>query len=77
MFMRLPVQAVIVAALAAGSAFADNGAKTFVVSGQPELRIETDDGHVTVHTWDEQRVAVRVTTAGWKIGPGEVEVGQS
>ena len=75
--MRLPVQAVIVVALAAGTAFADDWTKTFVVSGQPELRIETDDGNVTVHTWDEKKIAVRVTTAGWKIGPGEVEVGQS
>jgi hypothetical protein len=75
--MRLPVQAVLVAALAAGSAFADDWTKTFVVSGQPELRIETDDGNVTVRTWDQPKIAVRVTTTGWKIGPGEVEVGQS
>ena len=75
--MRLPVQVAIVAAFAAGSAFADDWNHTFVVSGQPELRIETDDGNVTVRTWDENRIAVRVTTAGWRIGPGEVEVGQS
>ena len=41
--MRLPVQVAIVAALAAGSAFADDWTKTFVVSGQPELRIETEE----------------------------------
>ena len=75
--MRLPVQVALVAALAAGSAWADDWTKTFVVAGRPELRIETDDASVTVRTWDEQRIAVRVTTAGWKIGPGEVEVGQS
>jgi len=33
--MRLPVQAAIIAALAAGSAFADDWTKTFVVSDQP------------------------------------------
>ena len=75
--MRLPVQVVMVAALAAGSAFADDWTKTFAVSGQPQLRIETDDGNVTVRTWDQPKIAVRVTTSGWKIGPGEVEVGQS
>ena len=75
--MRLPVQVAIVAALAAGSAFADDWTRTFMVSGRPELRVETDDGNVIVHTWDQQRIEVRVTTAGWKIGPGEVEVGQS
>ena len=73
--MRLPAQAAvgILAALAAGSAFADDWTRTFTVSGRPELRIETDDGNVTVRTWDEQRIAVRVTTAGWRIGPGEVD----
>jgi len=75
--MRLPVQVAIIAALAAGSAFADEWTKTFAVAGQPQLRIETDDGNVTVHTWDEKKISVRVSTAGWKIGPGEVEVGQS
>jgi len=75
--MRLPVQVAIATALAAGSAFADNWTKTFVVSGRPELRIETDDASVRVRTWDEPKIAVRVTTAGWKIGPGEVEVEQS
>ena len=75
--MRLPVQVAIIAALAAGSAFADDWTKTFAVSDRPELRIETDDGNVTVRTWDEKKISVRVSTAGWKIGPGEVEVGQS
>ena len=75
--MRLPVQVALATVLAAGSAFADDWNKTFVVSAQPQLRIETDDASVTVHTWDEKKIAVRVTTAGWKIGPGEVEVGQS
>jgi DUF4097 and DUF4098 domain-containing protein YvlB len=77
MFMRLPVSVAIVAALAAGGAFGGDWTKTFVVSGQPELRIETDDGNVTVRTWDEKKIIVHVTTAGWKIGPGEVEVEQS
>ena len=75
--MRLPVQVAIIAVLATGSAFADEWTKTFAVAGQPQLRIETDDGNVTMHTWDQPKIAVRVTTAGWKIGPGEVEVGQS
>jgi hypothetical protein len=77
MFMRLPVQVAIVAALAAGSAFADDWTKTFAVAGRPELRIETDDASVTVRTWDDPKITVHVITAGWKIGPGEVEVGQS
>ncbi|MGA2269402.1 MAG: DUF4097 family beta strand repeat-containing protein [Bryobacteraceae bacterium] len=75
--MRLAAQAAVVAALAGGIAFADDWTKTYVVSGQPEIRVETDDGNVTVRTWNENRIAVRVTTAGWKIGPGEVEVRES
>jgi hypothetical protein len=77
MHMRLPIQVVLFAALAAGSALADDWTKTFTVSDQPVLRIETGDASVTLRTWDQPRIAVRVTTAGWKIGPGEVEVGQS
>jgi len=75
--MRLPVQVALVAVFAAGSALADDWNKTFVVTGQPVLRIETDDASVIVRTWDQPKIAVRVTTTGWKIGPGEVEVGQS
>jgi DUF4097 and DUF4098 domain-containing protein YvlB len=75
--MRLAVEVAIIAALAAGSGRADDWTKTFVVAGRPELRIETDDASVTVRTWDQPRIAVRVTTSGWRIGPGEVEVGQS
>ena len=58
-------------------ASADEWTKTFPVSGSPELRIETGDGSVTVRVWDEHKIAARVTTAGWKIGPGEVTVQDS
>src|SRR5205814_1869432 len=52
-------------------------AKTFPIAGRPELRVETDDGSVTVRPWDEPRIAARVTTSGWKIGPGEVQIRES
>jgi hypothetical protein len=67
----------IVALLVGIGAFADEWTKTFAVSGNPEIRIETEDGSVTVRVWNEHKIAARVTTSGWKIGPGEVTVQES
>ncbi|MBZ5728892.1 MAG: DUF4097 domain-containing protein [Acidobacteriia bacterium] len=74
MSTRLLAQAVLAAALSSGCALAGEWTKSFPVSGVPELRVETDDAAITVRVWDESRIAARVTTSGWIIGPGEVEV---
>ena len=75
--MRLATQIVVTAALAAGIASADDWTKTYAVSGQPEIRVETDDGNVIVRTWNENKIAVYITTGGWKIGAGEVQIHDS
>lgn len=72
--MRLLAQTAVLAALSAGITYADEWARTFLISAKPELRIETDDASVTVRTWDEKRITARVTTTGWKIAHGEVEI---
>lgn len=72
--MRVLSRVVLVAALAGGTAVADQWSKTYTIVGQPELRIETDDSSVTVRPGDERKIVARVTTTGWKIVPGEVEV---
>lgn len=72
--MRMVYQLALVAVLTGGVAMADEWAKTFTVAGKPDLRVETDDGSVTVRTAEDGRVSARVTTSGWKIGPGDVEV---
>jgi DUF4097 and DUF4098 domain-containing protein YvlB len=55
-------------------AFADEWTKTFPVSGNPEIRVETEDGSVMVRVWDEHRITAHVTTSGWRIAPGEIAV---
>jgi hypothetical protein len=68
---------VLVAALVGGAAVADDWNKTYTVAGHPELRVETDDGSVTVRPGDGRRIVARVTTSVWKIAPGEVEIHES
>src|ERR1700730_5287291 len=56
-----------------GAALADDWSKTFQISGRPELRVNTNDGSVTIRTWDRKEIEARVTTVRWKI-PSEVQV---
>ena len=62
------------ATLACGLAPAAQWTKTYNVAGRPELRVETNDGSITLHTWDQKRIEAVVTTKGWNIGAGEVQI---
>jgi hypothetical protein len=55
-------------------AFADDWAKSYNVTGHPDLRVTTDDGSVTIRPWDQNRIDARVITTGWRIAPGEVKI---
>ncbi len=48
--------------------------KTYTIGASPELRVDTNDGAVTVRVWDENRIEARIITKGWEIGPGGVHV---
>jgi hypothetical protein len=54
----------------------DQWEKTYSLTGRPDLHVVTDDGSVTVDTWDRKSVEVRVTTQYWHIGPGDVQIEQ-
>jgi DUF4097 and DUF4098 domain-containing protein YvlB len=56
-----------------GVALADDWSKTFPISGRPDLRVNVNDGSVTVRTWDRKEIEARVTTVRWRI-PTEVQV---
>ena len=61
----------LIAALAlvlASSALADDWRRTFDIPGHASLRVETDDGFVTVRPWDKPQIDIHVTTNGWHIG---------
>jgi hypothetical protein len=66
----------LLAAVSAVSLYGDDWAKTFTVTGTPDLRIETDDGAVVMRSGSEGKVIARVTTTGWKIGAGQVTVSE-
>src|SRR5215831_7067465 len=71
----MPVlRSIMLFAFAAVALYADDWAKTFDVTGTPDVRIETDDGSVTMRSGAEGKIVARVVTTGWKIGPGEVTV---
>jgi DUF4097 and DUF4098 domain-containing protein YvlB len=60
--------------LAASPTRADEWSKTYKVSGHPSLRIDTDDGDVSISSGDANQIEARVTTEGFKIGSSDVHI---
>jgi DUF4097 and DUF4098 domain-containing protein YvlB len=72
--LRAWLQVSLTAVLLNTALLADDWSKKFVVSGRPDLRVDANDGAVTIRTWDRKEIEARVTTIGWRLGPGEVTV---
>jgi DUF4097 and DUF4098 domain-containing protein YvlB len=53
---------------------ADEWTKTYTLNGSPALRIETSDANIRVTTWDQNTIAAKVITTGYKIGEGGISV---
>jgi len=53
------------AALPAG---ADEWSKTYTLTGNPDLRVDTSDANIHVSTWDQKTIEAKVTTGRYKIG---------
>ena len=58
----------------APSVYADEWNKTYTVTGEPDLRVETSDANIHVNTWDQNTIEARVTTNRYKIGQGGVKI---
>jgi DUF4097 and DUF4098 domain-containing protein YvlB len=56
-----------VSALAALPAHADDWSKTYTLTGQPDLRVETSDANIHISTWDQSTIEAKVTTTHYKI----------
>lgn len=56
------------------SALADDWSKTYDLTGKPELRVEAGDASIHIESWDQMKIEARVTTHGWHIGTGDVEI---
>ncbi|HEV8041229.1 MAG TPA: DUF4097 family beta strand repeat-containing protein [Bryobacteraceae bacterium] len=73
--LRTLLQLSLAGLLASAALLADEWpAKKYAISGHAELRVDANDGSVTIRTWDRKEIEARVFTTGWKIGPGEVTV---
>jgi hypothetical protein len=48
--------------------------KTFSITGQADLRVETSDAQIHVDTWDQKKIEARVTSDKWGFGQGGIEV---
>jgi len=57
-----------------GFAASGNWSKDFKVSGRAELRVEVDDGRVTLTGSEGKQIEARVMVTGWNMGPDGVQV---
>src|SRR6202140_1310174 len=71
---RLSLVILAPSVLAVLPAHADEWSKTYNVTGEPELRIETSDANIRVTTWDQNTIQAKVNTASYKIGKGGIRV---
>lgn len=73
--MKHVVLGVLALALAAASpAAADEWAKTYNVTGRPDLRVETTDANIRVTTWDQNSIEAKVLSSRYKIGEGGLQI---
>lgn len=52
----------------------DQWSKTYDLTGKPELRVAAWDASVRIEPWDQNKIEARVTTHGWHIGGGGLEI---
>ena len=53
---------------------ADEWSKTYQLTGQPDLRIETSDANIRVTTWEQNTIEAKVVTTRYKIGEDGIRV---
>lgn len=64
-------------ALAASPAHADDWSKTYAVNGTANLRVQTDDGSVSISAGDQNSIYAHVTTTRYTIGSSGVTIEES
>ncbi len=65
---------VAIFSVALGASADDQWTKQYTIATRASVRIDTNDAHITVTTWDRKEVGFRVTTEGWTIGDNDVRV---
>ena len=75
-FARVLGMIMLLCAVAA-PALAEDWSKKYAVSGKPVLRVDSNDAHIEVDTWDRKGIEARVSTTGWTIGENGVRITES
>lgn len=57
-----------ICAVATLPAAADEWSKTYNLTGNPKLQVETSDANIRVTTWDQSKIEAKVVTSHYKIG---------
>ncbi len=65
---RFALVALGICLVVAPLARADQWAKTYTITGTPDLRVATSDANIHVDTWDQKTIEARVTSEHYKIG---------
>ncbi len=55
-------------------AHSEEWSKTYNISGNPDLRVDTSDANLHVDTWDESTITVHISTSHYKIGEGGIKI---
>jgi DUF4097 and DUF4098 domain-containing protein YvlB len=70
--ISLPLSVALLAV--ATLAHADDWSKTYELTGRPDLRVEAHDANIRIEPWDQNKIEAHVTTRGWHIGGGDLEI---
>lgn len=71
---RLGMIVLLLSAVTALPAHADEWTKTYTLTGKPDLRVETSDADIRVDTWDQNTIEAKVTTSRYKIGENGIRI---
>jgi DUF4097 and DUF4098 domain-containing protein YvlB len=55
---------------------AEQWSKTYIISGRPDLRVETSDANIQVDTWNQNTIEATVISTRHKIGEGGLQIEQ-
>jgi DUF4097 and DUF4098 domain-containing protein YvlB len=64
----------LVCSWAALPARADEWSKTYTLTSNPDLRVDTSDANIHVSTWDQNTIQAKVTTTRLKIGDDGIHI---
>jgi hypothetical protein len=64
----------VLVAVAVAPVWGDEWTRRYEVHGRPDVHVRTDDANVRIEGSGDSEITARVTTAGWRVEPGEVTI---